>query len=358
MAACKPKLLLGLLISLLPNILKSLIKIYDDMKKIIGYIFLGLLCLSLIFGFISIKKINTNFFKERPAYLQLSHQSEPMHFKWTNSNIEGHIEKQTSMLLPVKIGTLEHNLNMQFDTGAPNSYIYENDLISLRKLGHDIKEIKKDGARFVENLEIEMGGQQISLSMIMIYPNYGSNFNSEFNPNTNYIIGTIGSDILVDRITSIDFKNQQLQFYEKRPTWMNDMNGFKPFDFPGRRVMLPVTVDGEAYEFLYDSGCSAFGLITTKQRFNKYTDNTTPIVTYDAKSWDDKIHINSKPSDHLFTIADKQLPLKRVSYVDMYAMLQPIAPFFTRIGGWMGNQSFNKSQMILDTQTNQFAIIP
>ncbi|WP_115463073.1 hypothetical protein [Winogradskyella aurantiaca] len=328
------------------------------MKKIIGYSFLGFLCLSLIFGFISIRNINTNFFKERPAYLQLSHQSKPMNFKWTNNNIEGHIENQSSMLLPVKIGTLEHNLHVQFDTGAPNSYIYEKDLISLRKLGCYIKEIKKNGARFVENLEMELGGQQISLSMIMIYPNYGTNFSTEFNANSTYIIGTIGSDILVDRITSIDFENQELQFFEKRPTWMDEINSFKPFDFPGRRIMLPVTIDGKTYEFLYDSGCSAFGLITTKQRFNKYTDNTAPIVTYDAKSWEDKIHINSKPSDHKFTIADQELPLKRVSYVDMYSMLQPIATVLTRIGGWMGNQSLNESQLILDTQTNQFTVIP
>jgi len=328
------------------------------MKKIIGYILLGLLCLSLIFGFVSIRKINNNFFKERPSYLKLSHASKPIHFKWTNQNIEGHVEKQTAMLIPVQFGGLQHNLNLQFDTGAPNSYIYERDLSSLRKLGFDINEVKRDGLRFVESLDIKLGGEPVTLSMIQIYPNYGTNFGADYSPNTNYTIGTIGSDILVNRITSIDFKNQELQFFEQRPKWMQELGNFSRFAFPGRRVMLPVKVDGNNYEFLYDSGCSAFGLITTKQRFNHYTDATTPIVNYNAKSWEDKIHIHSKLSDHLFTIGDTDLKFKRVSYVDMYTALQPIATVMTRIGGWMGNQSFNECHLILDTQTNEFVLIP
>ena len=326
------------------------------MKKIIGYSLLVLFVITLILGIFGIRKFNNTYFKDRVAYLEFKHEPEPIQFNWTDQKIGEHLESQVAMILPVKIGDLKHNLYMQFDTGAPDSFIYENDLNSLRKLGYDIKEIKKDGYRFVESFEIELGGNLVTLSMVKIYPNYGSNFSEETPKHFKLIIGTIGSDILVDRITSIDFKNETLEFFDKRPDWMQDMKGFKAFDFPGRRVMLPATVDGKDYEFLYDSGCSAFGLITTKQRFERYSEASAPIVSYAAKSWEDKIYINSKSSDHPFTIGGAQLRMNRVSCVDMYSFLQPLVTPFTRIGGWMGNQAFNESRLILDTQANEFLI--
>lgn len=33
-------------------------------------------------------------------------------------------------------------------------------------------------------------------------------------------IGTIGSDFITNRITTIDFKNQKIQLYNDRPEWM------------------------------------------------------------------------------------------------------------------------------------------
>ena len=326
------------------------------MKKKIGYIVLGLLIIVIILGVIGIRKFNNTYFKDRIAYLEFQHEPQPIDFEWTNQKIDGHVESQVAMLVPIQVGDLEHHLYMQFDTGAPDSFIYENDLNSLRKLGYDIKEVKKDGYRFVESFELDMGGNLVTLSMVKIYPNYGSNFSEETPMNYKLIIGTIGSDILVDRITSIDFKNETLEFFDERPEWMQKLGGFKTFDFPGRRVMLPAKVDGKDYEFLYDSGCSAFGLITTKQRFKSYTKESTPLVSYSAKSWDDTIDINSKFSDHPFTIGGTQLPIKRVSYVDMYAFVQPLVTPFTRIGGWMGNQAFNESNLILDTKTNEFLV--
>jgi len=328
------------------------------MKKKIGYGILGLFVITIILGVIGIRVFNNKYFKETPAYLELSHQSKPINFKWTNHNIEGHIERQTAILLPVQIDSLKLNLNMQFDTGAPDSFLYEKDIISLKAFGVEMKEVQKDGFRFVESIDLILGGEPVKLKMVKIYPNYGNTFSADIDPKVNIVIGTIGSDILVDRITSIDFKNEKIQFFESRPDWMKNYRNFKDFDFPGRRVMLPVTVDGKDYEFLYDSGCSAFGLITTKQRFKKYTEESDALISYAAKSWEDKISIHTKISDHPFSIGGAELTLNRVSCVDMYAFFQPLITPFTRIGGWMGNQAINESKLILDTQTNEFLIIP
>ncbi len=326
------------------------------MKKKIGYTLLVLLAIIIIAGWIGIRKFNTVLFKEKSNYLEYTSESKPIHFDWAGDSIGGIYESQAAVIIPLKIEGLAHHFYMQFDTGAYDSYIYENDLKSLRAIGLDIKEVVIDNARYVEHLDFTLDDNHIKASMIKIYPNYGHTFDK--NDTIRRIgIGTIGSDFIVNRITTIDFKNQNIQLYNKRPEWISALSGFKSFDFTGRRIMLPVTLDTKDYEFLYDSGCSAFGLITIKSRFDKYTKEITKEVNYDAKSWESSIPIRSKLTDKLFSIGNANLNLKRVSYVDMYTITQPLITPFTRIGGWLGNQPFTESTLILDTKTEEFIVV-
>ncbi|WP_298899944.1 hypothetical protein [uncultured Psychroserpens sp.] len=325
------------------------------MKKKIGYTLLTILVLIIIIGGIGIRKFNHTIFKDKPNYLSYTFETKPIHFDWAGDSIGGYFEAQAAMIIPLKIKGVAHQFYMQFDTGSPHSYIYENDLNSLRAIGLDIKEVIKDEERYVEHLDVLLDENHIKASMIKIYPNYGHTFDK--NDTISRIgIGTIGSDFMANRITTIDFKNQTLQLYRKRPEWMNTLK-FKPFNFTGRRFMLPVTLDDTDYEFLYDSGCSAFGLITIKSRFNSYTDDSIEDINYDAKSWESSLPIRSKTTDKQFSIGNAYLELKRVSYVDMYTAMQPLITPFTRIGGWLGNQPFNESTLILDTISEEFIII-
>lgn len=326
------------------------------MRKKIGYTFLVLLTIILIAGSFGIRKFNRALFKEKPNYLEYTFESKPIHFDWASDSIGGCFETQAAMIIPLKLKGFAHHFYMQFDTGAPHSFIYEKDLNSLRAMGLDIKEVIKDEARYVESLDFMLDDNHIKASMIKIYPNYGHSFNK--NDTISRIgIGTIGSDFIVNRITVIDFKNQNIQLFNQRPEWIASLPNFKPFDFSGRRIMLPITLDHKEYEFLYDSGCSAFGLITIKNRFDKYSEESVKEVNYDAKSWESSIPIRSKVTDKLFNVGGASLKLKRVSYVDMYTAIQPLITPFTRIGGWLGNQPFNERTLILDTKTEEFTVI-
>lgn len=326
------------------------------MKKKIGYSLITILILITIIGYIGIRKFNNIIFKETPNYLTYTYESKPIHFDWANDSIGDYYETQTAITIPLKIEGLAHRFYMQFDTGSPYSFIYENDLNSLRTLGLDIKEVIKDESRYVENLDFLLNDSHIKASMIKILVNYGNTFN-ENDTLSDIKIGTIGSDFLANRITAINFKNQTIRLFEKRPEWMSSLPTFKSFDFTARRIMLPVTLDNKSYKFLYDSGCSAFGLITIKRRFDKYTNKNTEELKYGANSWGNSIPIINKPSNKLFNIGNTNLKLKRVSYVDMYTKLQPFVTPFTRIGGWLGNQPFNESTLILDTKTEEFIVI-
>jgi len=152
--------------------------------------------------------------------------------------------------------------------------------------------------------------------MIRSLPNYGSAFNKN-NTINSISIGTIGADILDNRITSIDFKNQTISLYNERPLWMDTLSNFQSFDFKGRRFMLPANVGEKDLTLLFDTGCSSFGLITSKNRFDRYTDKNTPEITYDGNRFGDSFLIHHKSTHRRIAFGGVTLDLKRVSYVDM-----------------------------------------
>lgn len=326
------------------------------MWKYIKYILVTLLVLLIIGGFIGVRKFNGSLFGEKPNLLTYTSDSKPIAFDWANDSIGNYYETQVAMVIPLKIEGLPHKLYMQFDTGSPYTYIYENDLASLKKLGLNLEIVVEEDARYVKRLAFELGGSKINASMVKILENYGNTFNKG-DTIGRIKIGTIGSDFMENRVIAIDFQNQQIQSYQQRPNWMASLSGFQPFDFEGRRIMLPAVIDGKKLELLYDSGCSAFGIITTRNRFENYTSEDTELIQYGANSWGSSIPILSKHTNKGLQIGNTNLSMERASYVDMYAWTQRFVTPFTRIGGWMGNRPFAKSTMILDTQKEEFMII-
>ena len=326
------------------------------MAKYIRYTLAILLTLLVIAGFIGISKFNHAFFGEKPNFLTYKDDSKAIAFEWANDSLGNYFETQVAMVIPVNIDGLKHKFYMQFDTGSPFTFIYEKDLISLKKIGLKISEETQNEQRYIKRLEFELGGNKVTASMIKILEDYGHTFNAA-DTIGRIKIGTIGSDFIENRITAIDFENQRIQTYRQRPNWMDSLPNFKPFDFQGRRIMLPALIDGKEFELLYDSGCSAFGLITTKNRFESYTDENTEVIEYGANSWGSTIPIRNKSTNLEIQIGNSNLGMSRVSYVNMYAWAQRFVTPFTHIGGWLGNRPFVKSTLILDTKKEEFIVM-
>lgn len=331
------------------------IKTIKTLKRV-GFSFLTLALLLLIGGAFGIWKFNNAFFKERPDILTYTSEPKPISFDWVNQTFGSFKEEKTAIVIPASIEEVSHQFYLQFDTGSAFSYIYENALKSLREMGLPLNEVVIDDERYVKKLEIVLGGNKTTISNLKILKNHGKSFTNKDSLKS-FSIGTIGSDFLHDAITVIDFKKQSLQFYEERPAWMNQLKAFESFDFQGRRVMLPATINGTKRAFLYDTGCSAFGLITTKNRYDQFTDENSEEIFYEGNSWGDALPIKHKTTGSKMSIGSNILNLKRVSFINKYAAMQPFFSSFTRIGGFLGNLPFAESTLILDTKTEEFLII-
>ncbi len=325
------------------------------MLKILGYVFLGVVLLVAIGATVIVGKFNKSYFGDRPNYLSYTHDTIPMKFEWTEDGSEEYFEPHGAMVFIARIEGVSRKFSLQFDTGSPHSYVYGRPLESLIAHGLEVDTIQEKN-KMVKGFQLSLGGNNIDISSMVVKENYGSPINWE-DTTTVIGLGTIGADFIDGKVTMIDFKNQRINIYEDRPDWMTTLPAFKDFEFNGRRVMLPSTIGGRKRLLLYDSGCSAFGLITSKNRYKKYTDKKEKEIEYDASRWGDSLPIHHKATKTRLLIGGQDLPLRRISYVDMYASLQRFMTPFTRIGGWLGNKPFIEGCIILDTRKEEFLVI-
>jgi len=317
---------------------------------------LSIVGILLLVAILAVKKFNNYFFEERANHLEYLTEQKPINFDWVTDTTEGYFEPYLAIKIPVKIKGIPHKLAMQFDTGSPTTYLYENDLKSLEIAGLEYEELKIAKEHYVDKLEFSLGGNQTKAHQIKILKNYGHNFSKE-DTISPIIIGTLGSDFMDNRITVIDYKNKNLQLFNERPLWMDTLKKFQPFDFSGRRFMLPCRIDGQELELLFDTGCSAFGLITSKYRFENYSLKEDIVIDVKSSRWGETLPIHHKSSKKTIELGNEVLNLKRISYVDMYADLQKYLTPFTKIGGFIGNRPFTECGIILDAKDESFLIL-
>jgi hypothetical protein len=80
-------------------------------------------------------------------------------------------------------------------------------------------------------------------------------------------------------------------------------------------------------------------------------------VGNEGNRWGEALPIHHKTSQTIMKAGGAELPLRRISYVDLYANWQHFMTPFTRIGGWLGNKPFIEGTMIIDTKTEEFIVV-
>ena len=325
------------------------------MKKLL-YVIGGVLLIVAIAAALGIRSFNQKWFKETPNHLSFSSEFHPIPFQWIEGTHGDYFEAYEAIKIRVFIEGVSNKLYMQFDTGAPSSILYGNAIKSLESSDMKGNIIVTEKASFLSDFDFMIGENKVKAKKLIVLDGYGKivDINDTI---TEWKIGTIGADFLADKITAIDFQDNEIVLFRERPEWMRTLPNFEDFDFSGRRFMLPALFNGKELELFYDSGSSAFGLITTKHRYQKYSDPNTEGIVLEANSWGSSIPIRHKPTAFKIQMGGSTLDLKRVSYIDMYANFQRFISPFSRIGGWLGNKPFINHTLIIDAKQEEFLIV-
>ncbi|MBW3523462.1 hypothetical protein [Chryseobacterium sp. NKUCC03_KSP] len=293
-------------------------------KTVLAFsIILTLLCLGFYFYF-------DQKFSPEENYLTVKNESGKVGIKWLGEN-------KNVMLLPVHFQNDPTTYFMQFDTGSPNTLFYENSLAIFKNK----KEIKT---------QFTIGNTEVSSDRFKII---SVSQNNDKDPIQ--IIGTIGSDLLDQNKTIINFKEDHVVFnLSKEPE--NVGNTKLDLKFKKRKIIIFGILDGKEEQFLYDSGTSAYELLTNKENWEKLKSaNSKPFVEK-ARSWERTLTSYTSRSNHIIKFRKKELLLSEVTYVEGFSKTQYMLMKFSGMTGMLGNKIFLNNSIYIDCKEDKISI--
>ncbi|MFT3920460.1 hypothetical protein [Cloacibacterium sp.] len=289
-----------------------------------------LILLSIVLGYFYFDRK----FSPEKNHLQVKNESGKIPMKWETNT-------KDAMLLPVHFDADTTTYYVQFDTGSPSTIFYKNSITGIRQIS--VQNNLAKGSFKIGNCEVKSNQFKII------------DFGKKLEKNKLNIIGTIGTDLLEDRKALIDFKNNYVIFnLNSEPNYLKKETF--DFKFKKRKIIIPGVLDGKDEKFLYDSGASAFELLTTKEIWEKSKLKNSKIKIEKEKSWDNILTTYTAETDKNIEFQHTKIPLHEITYVDGYSKSQYYLMKYSGMSGMLGNKIFLQKQVYIDAKNLKMAI--
>lgn len=302
--------------------------------KIIKKITLTVLGLIIITGLGSYIYFDRKFTPEK-NYLTVDHESGAIPIQWSGKD-------KNALLVPIHFSKDTTTYYLQFDTGAVYTEFYGKAIENLKEIS-----IKNDRAA----ASVYIGKTKITSKQIKV-SNTGS-FPVKNNPVT--IIGTLGADILEDRKTLINFQDDYIAFnLSKEPDEFQ--NNLIDFEFKKRKIIIHGNLKGKDEKFLYDSGTSAYELLTNKENWENLRAPQSKVVIEKAQSRPNILTTYTAKTKGIIQFKNKGLPLNEVTYVEGFSPTQYMLMKFSGMSGMLGNKIFLNHKIYMDCSKKKIGI--
>lgn len=266
-------------------------------------------------------------------YLIVENESGPIPLTWLGA-------EKNVLLLPIHFEGDTADYYLQFDTGSPYTVFYSESIQDIRHISV---------AEGVAKTSFYIGKTKIISDKFKIY-NSGDDTGDSLK-----IIGTIGTDILENRRTIIHFKENYLALnLSKVPSQ------FKPklfdFEFKKRKIILEGVLKGEEERFLFDSGTSAYELLSNKEVWEDLKLPHSKIKIEKSQSWENVLTTFTANCKQKITFDKKEIPLNQVTYVEGFSQMQYALMKFSGMTGMLGNKLFLNHSLYIDCIENKMGI--
>ena len=298
-------------------------------KKVLCVLIVFIL-FSVIFGYLYFDRK----FSPDKNYLTVSNESGNIKIRWLDEN-------KNALLIPIKFKDDTITYYMQFDTGSPSTVFYRNSITNNPK-------IQMNGDKGKASFTI---GNTLIESQKFKILDYGKSSKV----NKIIIIGTLGTDILENRKTIINFKDNYIAF-NLQTTPKDFRSIIFHFKFKKRRIIIPGVLQGKEQNFLYDSGTSAYELLTNKENWTNLKLPNSKIVIEKGNSWGNILTTFTALSNNNIFFAKGQVPLNHVTYVEGLSKTQYYSMKFSGMSGMLGNKIFLNNVIFLDCKNEKIGI--
>jgi predicted aspartyl protease len=292
--------------------------------------FLVVLVLALLVGYIY---FDQKFTPEK-NYLTVDNESGFIPFKWLGS-------EKNALLLPIHFSNNTITYYLQFDTGSPYTVFYSKSIKNIHQIFTN-KEIAKTS--------FYIGKTKITSDKFKIY-----NLGNDNNNDSIKIIGTIGADILENRKTIINFKENYIALnLSKVPTQFQTK--LFDFKFKKRKIIVKGFLKGQEENFLFDSGTSAYELLTNKEVWESLKLPNSKINIEKSQSWDNVLITFTINCNQKIKFDTQEISLNNVTYVEGFSQVQYSMMKFSGMTGMLGNKIFLNNSLYIDCTQNKMGI--
>ncbi|GAB3730899.1 hypothetical protein GCM10027594_12930 [Hymenobacter agri] len=260
-----------------------------------------------------------------------------------------------ALLVPVSIAGCPRTCYLQFDTGAPYSLLKSNALAVLRANYPATRATLAASGDSVRNFQFTLGGRPIKARRIWVRP-YASAAQLPASPAEPFIIGTLGTDVLDGRVLVINYARQQFRLRNDMPDSLARRATFVPMSFKERRVLLKVGLQGQEKELMFDSGSSAFALLTSQANWEQMAQPAAQAQAVPVNSWGKTLTAHTVATDAAMQFGASTVPLHTVTYIDGTTFVQRTLTRFSGMGGMLGNAPFSQRTIVLDVRNGRFGV--
>lgn len=273
-------------------------------------------------------------FSPEDNYLTVNNESGKIPLVWFG-------EEKNALLLPIYFAQDTTTYYLQFDTGSPSTILYANAIKNIKQIT-----VKSDRA----TTNFHLGKTMIKSETFKVI-NYGK----EQKNDSLKIIGTLGADILDQRKTLLNFKeNYVILNMETEPiVFKNRLFGF---NFKKRKIIVEGNLKGKKEKFLLDSGTSAYELLTNKEVWENLKSPQSSVIKEKSKSWDRVLTSYTASSDQSIQFNQNKIPLRNVTYVEGFSKAQFLLMKFSGMTGMLGNKIFLNNILYFDAVQNKMGI--
>lgn len=290
-----------------------------------------------------------------PNHLSLPDKNYSLRFYWQGDSVAGQWEPHAALLLPVTLPGCPKTFFLQFDLGAPSTVFYRNLLRQIHARYPETQAVD-DSATTLTNYRFRVGNMPVGADEVALV-NHTSAAIDWNRKNAVEIIGTIGADFIENRVVVIDYPSRMFYHRKEPPAKRRLPAQWSDFMFVRRTVLLPAVVDGKRTVLFFDTGSSAYALLTDKATAEKLAIPGTVAEKYAARSWDRTWTATTVKTRDSIVIAHQTLPLHTATYMEGVSRSQIEQMMKMGIGGMTGNKLFVNSVLVLDTKAKKFALL-
>jgi hypothetical protein len=282
-------------------------------------------------------------------------------FYWVGANINGKKFDKAAMFVPINIDNLKEGAFAQFDLGSNTSILYQKNLTSIPEFNQLKLDSLPDGNTddgkkvfVIRSANISIGKIHLGKREIYGFYNYGDEIKIDEKIRVDEkSIGTIGSDIVQNKVLIIDFRNETLSITDSLTSVAQSEFNFTDCKLVNNRIIVPIDINGQTMYFLYDTGASLFPMGTTKSIWKEIS-NDKIIDTLNITNFGNPVKMFGSNSKIKVKLADEYLSNFTVYYED--------ENYFDKIfkqiecDGIIGNSFFLNKKICIDYKTKRFGI--